>query len=214
MIDMTPKNWYRVGRGRVIQFYATDEEFFQVLESSLPGEFEPYSMIVNEMVKEGKIYVQVPSVFTIDRFLDYRSRGFWKFYILSRLLMPDFKVERGLGVDPKCSLSGLIEVQHGRMTRKDQQDSNSSLVLCDSNIGLVDKVENEETGEVIKYEDSLKIFKALKKVAKRILCYTSIETWKDGRTFESKSILMSEGIVEKYRAGEIDLWAKPGKKIR
>ncbi|MBI1924847.1 hypothetical protein HYR99_11440 [Candidatus Poribacteria bacterium] len=208
MLDV--ENWQRVGGPKGFQFYATDEEILQILEASLPKQYAPYSLVSSLMIPQGNTYVQDPFEFEMSQFLDYRYQGIWKFFIRSHVLTPNLPVTKGMNVDWIYSYNGLVNLQQGGLYKPPGERDRK---WCASVFGVVNKLGNIHTYTVIEHKEYARVFNRLKKAIRSILCYTTITLLTDGSVEESGSILMSEGMVEKYKSGEILPLAKPGKRL-
>ncbi len=195
------EDWIRAGRGKSFQFFATDQEVAHLLQISLPSEYRPYSIVSYEIVREGNNYMQIPIFCEMHDFLKIRKTGLWQFFIRSHLLTPTLPVNRGESVLGVCATNGLVNLQQGCVLKKK---------FCESSIGVVDKISNKHTGEVIHHTEYANAFNTLKKAIRSILRYTSTHTWKNGQVEESKDVLMSEEIVQQYWSGNVVLSAVPG----
>jgi len=197
--------WFRTSRGKVLQFYALDEEVEVALSDALLSKYGPYIIAGSVMVKQDKRYIQEAFFCGLEEFRELRKKGLWKFFVLSKELTPDLKVAPGDDVSAILSLNGLVNLQQGLITKGK---------WCDSSIGVVNRVANSVTNEGLYHEGYVEIFNALKRRLKKILVYTTVSTWLTGERHESKSILMSEGFAEKCRRGEIIAWASPGRPLK
>ncbi len=202
-------NWYRVGRGCALQFFATDDEVQEWLAGCLPEQFGPYSLVGADRVKQGRVYVEHPFEFSIhglSQAMYEKDEIRWQYWIRSKVMTPelDFACERRVTWVFSCN--GLVELQHGRTIRGMGRAASS---LC-----LVDKVRNEDTGETRHYKDSLKVFNSLQRHIKKALCYSSIHSFKNGSEREDTRLqLMTEKAVEAYNNGFLFKNA-PGRKLR
>lgn len=193
-------DWARYSRGRGIDFYATDEEVESVLKECLLPRYAPYLLVGSSSVKEGAKYIQKPFSFEVEQFSELRRRGEWHFFFRSMKITPEMRFSYGEDVSAIMSLSGLVHLQHGSMNGKRWSASS---------IGIVDKVENTQTHELMLHKEYLEVFYALKKGIRKLLLYPTVKMYSDGRVFKSKSVLMSQRMAEKYRKGEILLLDLP-----
>ena len=183
--------WDRYGRGRGIDFFATDEELYEFLDKTLPKEFEPYTLVWSKPIKEGRDYQYEQNENELTQFIELRSQGLWMFFIRSKVLTPEIFQATTALPDGAWGLNGLINIQQGRKSKKG---------LEFSSISLVDKIQNVETGEIVTHDEYLAIFNKLKKTLRKQLRYTSKKKRPDGTIEESKTILMTKGYAEFCRA--------------
>lgn len=193
-------HWDRVG-GRVIQFYATDEEVDNVLKQHLPAKYEPYFLVGYDWTnQDGDSYVWKPFSYPVVDFLVLRRQGRWHLDIQSTVLTPDIRPFDENRIARKMSFNGLINIQHGSI-RKGKWD--------DSSFTIVDKIINKITGESIEHEEYLAIYNSLKRGLKKILYYPTVRTDLLGQQYKQKNIMMSKAFAEKYLKGEINASAAP-----
>jgi len=188
-------DWVRVGRGRGLEFYVDDEEMAGILTESLLPAYGPYVLAGSLMIEEGKgKYVEEPFIRDIGEFLQLRREGVWEFFICSTAVTKDLNIRRGDRVSARLSLSGLVNLQQGALHKGR---------WCESSIGVVDRVVNRETGETVTHREYLQILNALKRSLKKLLCYPTVQTYKDGTRVRSRTVLMSRGLADKYCRGEV-----------
>ena len=147
--------WYRVGQGRSFQFDATDQEIAEWLVKTLPNEFAPYVVFREEWVHP-KLIVHESRIEDLGRsFSQDRSARHWiKSERLSPGLKPDdISVPNDLG---QLSFSGLISIRLG-------EDRNGRREGAD--LGMIDRIRHERTGEELRQTDYLKIFERLRRSA-------------------------------------------------
>jgi hypothetical protein len=158
--------WNRVGRGRSLQFYATDDEMAEWLVETLPTEFAPY-LVFREEWAHPKLVVHESRIEDIARSFsqDRRARHWIKSDLLSPTLhADDISVPNDLA---KLSFSGLISIRPG-------DDRNGRRE--DADLGMIDRIRNERTGEERRQPNYLKIFERLRRsMRKRLVVPT--EEW-------------------------------------
>lgn len=184
-------SWQRYGRGKIVQFFATDEEVCEFLEECLPREFAPYSLLWVRFIEDGNKYRHEYVASDLGDFLELRAQGVWKFFLRSKVLTPGAFPESTAPVDWSWSFSGLVNIQQGRLRQGRQEWSG---------LGIVDKAQNKETGEIVSHEGYLKIFNVLKKSLRKRLLYNTVKARPNGTLDESKSIRMTEGYAEWCRS--------------
>jgi hypothetical protein len=200
-------HWDRVGRGKTLQFIATDEEVRAWLLESLPAEYQPYFLVGMDLVKEArKKYLRVPFRFplaNISQCLDDPGNRRHQFWILSERISPSLRFRKGDPIDAICSINGLVEVYHG-FTYKDGRRGESW-------IGIVDRVRRVITKEIRRHDSYLKIYSALKSTISCALVYSTIHTFANGSEIEdSELIRMTAAAVRAYEAG-VPFFYKPGR---
>jgi hypothetical protein len=201
------ERWQRMGRGRTLQFFATDDEVQSWL-SSLPERYEPYLLMGVDKVRAGSNYVDLPFHCRIEEFLECSKAGDgnrWEFWILSEAITPGLVALHQGRLGVLYSYSGLVRLVHG-LTLRDCRDASS--------IGIVDKVINLDTGEVRQHAEYLEIFNTLRKTIKKDLRYSAIGHFPDGSQHEDTSLrLFTEGAVRAHEAGML-FTRTPGRPLR
>lgn len=146
------ENWYRVGHGRGFSYRASSEEVVSVLRGVLPKEYEPYLLVNVNLVKQGKVYVEKATTHAIEELVQIATPKNWDFFILSRAISGDVDPSQATRPGPFCSLNGMLNLQH--------RGASGSL-------GIVGKVSNELTGEVVEHVEYMKVYNALLRGFKR-----------------------------------------------
>lgn len=198
-------SWQRLGNDKELQFFATDSEVKQWLLAALPHEFEPYSLVGSDSIKDfKKHYVEHPSRFTLGDFPecahpDHGQR--FHFWILSDRLTPNFQLTEGQSAYGICARHGLILLQHAFRFRP-QFAKPAELYLDSSRIAILDRLQNLETEEIRRLDTYLPIYKALCARIKKDLVYSTLTTFADGHVEEETRIhRMTEGAVKSYAEG-------------
>jgi hypothetical protein len=202
--------WCRVGRGKELQFFATDSEVQEWLLRCLPSANRPYSLVGEDLIPfDKRHYAPKPFRFELSEFPQcvYRSTGDtrFNFWIHSDRLTPGLRLDQRASPGAICSLNGLLLLQHGSCLdgRRDA-----------SRIAIVDRVQHAITGETRHYYDYLVVFKHLRKIIRRALIYSSMQTFADGHIEEDTSLqLMTDGAVRSHHAG-FRFTNEPGRRIR
>jgi len=202
-------NWFRIGRGRELQFFATDDEVQSWLLNFLPEEYAPYSLVGADLIKKGKIYIEQGFEFDIselEKAMYEKDETRWHYWIRSKVLTPELRLITGERITWTLSYSGLVSLQHGRELQNMGRDASS--------IGIVERVKNEKTGEIRHHKDYLRIFNSLKRKVKRTLCYSTIHKFKNGTVAEDTRLqLMTEKAVRAYEDGLLFKNA-PGRRLK
>ena len=155
---LNPDEWRRVGRGRVQSFDLSVEAVQEVLVVALPDDYRPYYLLAFSMVKRGTLYTPHCEQIGFDQLAQYVGAGMWNFNLGSHVLTPELGQLKVMEV-PLATLStnGLINVQCGLRTKKDVQRPS---------FGIVDKVGNLETHEVVVHSEYFAVYRRLCAAAK------------------------------------------------
>jgi hypothetical protein len=192
---MQREDWERAGRGRSLQFFATDEEVERLLSDVLPEEYEPFLLVGVDVCRQGDGYVRRPFEFKIRDFrlaLESPQGRRWSFFLGSGRLTPQLRADELPADEAVFSLSGLVHLQHGRQHRG---------LWTESSIGVVDRVRNIDTGEVREHERYLGIYKTLESASRKILKYPAIQKFADGHEEIVKTIGFSSGMAKLHAQG-------------
>jgi hypothetical protein len=203
---LEPDEYYGHGRGRVLQFYATDEELRSAILASAPPEFGPYSLAGSRLVENGgdAAYVEDPfegRLQDLPQLLSAEIRA----WLRSHCLTPEPKFRRGDPVEDVCAMNGLIGLQHDHLSPGKRGPTR---------MFLNHRVQHCDTGEVIYHEGYDRVFASIKRRVKRLLVWTAVLTFPSGESFESKTAVMSDAMAQLHLAGELELKETPGRKIR
>src|SRR5437773_2036529 len=116
-----PLSWARVGRGKELQFFATDDDVQNWLQKFLPAEFAPYYLVGSDLEKVAKrTFRQTPFRFHLSEFptcLCRADKQRFNFWLLSEQLTPDFKLRVGDPISNLCGSNGLVLLQHGLLLK-------------------------------------------------------------------------------------------------
>ncbi len=150
--------WQRVGRGRSQNFDLSAEAIQELLQTALPDVYQPYFLLIFSMVKKGPVYTPQCEQVGFEQFAEYAERGRWNFNLGSHVLTPALAREPIFEL-PQAILStnGLINVQCGLKTKRGAEIPA---------FGLVDKVANVETYDVVEHTEYLAIYRKLCAAAK------------------------------------------------
>jgi hypothetical protein len=206
-------SWSRVGRGRVLQFFATDDEVQEWLLCALPAEYEPYTLVGADLVQvEKKKFVEKGFEFDIDELKKAMYEGDkirWQYWIRSKVITPELDFSRHKMISWILSYSGLVGLQHGSYNKNKWVEGQSA-----SSIGIVDQIKNDETGEKVHHKEYVNVFRKLNREIKKHLCYSSFWKYKDGSEREDKKLrLMTQAVVDQYHQGA-KFTNRPGNRIK
>ena len=198
--------WTRFGRGKELQFFATDAEVENWLITSLPAIYGPYQLIGCDLIKENGAFVEYPFRCDISCFRKCRqgknNGPRYEFWIHSEALTPGLSFEFGSRMCALCALNGLVLIQHGFLHRG-RKDA--------SRIAVVDTIRDSETMEIKHHRDYDQVFRSLFKVIKKSLVYSSIQRFADGHEEEDTRIeRMTIGAAQEYEAG-VAMTKRPGR---
>ena len=199
--------WQNCGKGKSIQFFATDEEIMAILERCLPSRYSPYTLIAMRFIKEHDGYVYHPLIDTISSFQEYHKEYIKLFYIWSTSINSTFTARDITLINDNIirdifTINGLIQIWASEFT--------SLGGWMPTIISMSERFRNIQTGECCYNEGYVDIFNQIRKGIIKSMCYITL--WGDeGNEREDKRILMSEAVAEEYHAGE-KFWARPGVK--
>ncbi len=170
-----------------------------MLNSKLPDEFAPYSLIYSIRNDRRKIFSFEQR--SVSDFVKLRIEGVSRFYLRSHVLTAHIAdqetVPYGAQGDYQTYLmyNGLIDLQHG-IVRNGKIEQ--------SHLGFIDKYfKADEPEEIYDNKEYLKIYKGFVRALKSVLKAKSKQVWLDGREFISKTNDMSEGFASKIKRKEI-----------
>lgn len=215
-INSDLENWLRLGRGRNVTFIATDEEVQEWLSSCLPAGFGPYRLVGADLVREGKHYVQLPFSGQIDelsQLMHRPDRDAFQFCIWSKTLTPDLELTPRTNIAAQLGVNGLISLQHGSKI-KDYSTPDQLPALWPSSLGVIDRVQNRETGEIRHYAEYLQIYSILKRAMKKLTIYSAVLRFKTGEEEEvvgAGAPLWTEGAKRLHDAGVRFCAVRPGR---
>ena len=192
--SLSSDTWVRAGRGRSFQFYACDEEVLQLLQSSLPQGLGPYSLIGTYVEAIGRTPIHRFVTAAVGEFPTLRAKGIWQFFLRSWQATPTLDLPADATLAACLSLYGMVSIQHG-CTLKGQWQWSS--------IGLVNRIRNTFTEELVAHESYEQLFRTLKPRIRKILQYATEHMMPDGSVQESTSLRMSRQFAERCNSGEI-----------
>ena len=206
------KEWRRLGRGRGLDFYATDDEVQRWLIEGLPAHSAPYTLVTIKTTGYRETYLEQGVEFGIEELkkaMYELDKVRWQYWIRSKMITPELELSPNRRLTWVLSFSGLVELQHGLYNKNRWVEGRDA-----SSIGIVDRVINDATGAMIEHKGYLKIFNALRKRVKKDLCYSSFWKYKDGSELEEfKLRLMTEGAVRAYEEG-MKFVNRPGRRLK
>lgn len=197
-----PAEWQAGTRGRSCQFLATDQDVYDLLNTTLVELDAPYTIIGYENTKERDRFHHVTKECGISVFLSLRAEGFRYFFIRSLGISPDMDLSRRRFVDQFLAVNGLIQLSHGSI--------NTSVGWAPSAIALVNKIARKTTGDLFVHEDYEKVFSRLRQAVKGMPGFKVLRRRPDEREVEETQIHMTADFANKLRSGEIESAYYPG----
>ena len=188
--------WYRYGKGYGFSFYATRSEISQYFLGLFSDESEEIYICGTDLIQleNSKYYKQVSFYYPIKQVMEclvQHQKTLNYFIGLERLTSSKPLILSN--EHAMMSLSGLINLQiHYTVNSKIKK-------LSPCNIGIVNKITNFNTNEIIEHVEYYQLFQQLKRWLKKQLKYKTV--------FHATQIIdagcyMSEGIVEQWKSGE------------
>ena len=144
-------NWVRQSRGRTFDFDLQDSEVQDLLMQCLPTEFGPYTLIGTYLEKVGKLYEERFLETKLDQYLELRKRDISDIFVKSEQLTGQFDYSDKEGLFGLLPTNGLINIQV------------DVLPAFLDGVGIVNRIINEDTGEIVTHVEYEQIFKAMKK---------------------------------------------------
>jgi hypothetical protein len=172
-------NWYRCGRGRCAQVFATDADVLEWLHLGLPARSAPYVLVAAERIPlkqgYGQRAISLPMAGADDsRIIEFLQANL-NTWIYSPAITPWVPTDELSPVEVFCSLNGFVLLQHAWRSRRG---------LEAATIGLVDRVTHRESGEQRAYDGHRVVFNRLRRTIYGALRYTTIQTFRDGSEIE------------------------------
>lgn len=202
---LSPQEWERAGRGREIQFFATDEDVAGWL-ACLPEEFEPYVVVASagrELVGGRQ------QVFSLEEFTDALRRR-------SRLMSYEFALGSArltVGLESHARshplewlyLSGLLLLQHGLLREGGAQDA--------SRVAMIDRVRSRRSGETRSHSEYRRLFRTLEAAIEADLRFRVVRLLADGGREEHDYQRWTARAADAYARGVQFYRARPGTPI-
>ena len=148
-------NWVRQSRGRTFDFDLQDSEVQDLLMQCLPTEFAPYTLIGSYLEKVGKLYERRFLEAKLDQYLELRKKDISDFFVKSEQLTGQFDYSDKEGLFALLPTNGLIIIMLDVMP------------ISPDYVGIINRIINEETGEIVTHVEYEQIFKVLKKAFRR-----------------------------------------------
>jgi hypothetical protein len=143
--------WFRNGRGLRFQFKATDDNIVNILEDCLLSiSLEKFYILATFFNKIGKQYIPSSRKIEAREIPAYSKNDIWSFFIGHDDVTPYSVFAEVDDIDFLASINGLINLQYGRNTRQG---------VAFPTIGMVNRISNLNTDEIIEHKEYIRIFK-------------------------------------------------------
>jgi hypothetical protein len=204
-------HWRRMKGGSRFQFFATDAEIQEWLETSLIEQYAPYSIVGCDVVKSDTrwkaynrvVFVCDPADFIACQRATSPPRSI--FFLCSLSLTPDIDSILVRAEETQFALNGFVQLIQGHRLRDGRLDESSLAVNA--------SVMNVSTGEERRYPEYVRVFQALRRAIRKALVYSSVYTFPDGSEIEDiRKVKMTAGVFHNYQIGERYL-RRPGRYI-
>lgn len=157
MSFIDPEIWIRYGQGKIIEFELSDEQ----IETALNIVLQPadkFFIIAIIMNKIGTKFVESYEIVSVEKMREYAANGIWKYYFGSHEMHDISELNKHNSIERLLLTNGLIMYQHSRIVK------NSSVKPV---FGIVDKVVNIKTSEILTHNYYLDIFNKLRSTIKQ-----------------------------------------------
>ena len=201
-----PSDWRRFKRGKMLQFFASDEEVQVWLDTGLLAQYAPYFIAYSRLQYDGTPGDVVDWIGPED-FLRVRETlpGVSRFWVGSELLSGQLPEAFAKGrPDPLFAVNGLLLLQHGFIF-KGRIDASA--------IGITDRIERVENHEVRTHQEYVQIFQNLSSRIKRDLRYSTIDQLSGTEEEDDRLVLMTEGAKRASESG-VPFASRPGRLLK
>ena len=194
-------DWFRCGRGHSFSFYATPEEIQPLVFEAIDSTFDDYYICGthSKNIENTRNFEQVGFFYPIKEIVQclHDNKSNLNFCIGFEDLTPSKDIV-ALNSSAFMSLNGLVLLQY--FTTPNAKTSR----IPASNIGIVSKIYNRTTDEIVSHDAYFQIYNKLKKVFRKKLPYRTLFVCQNGNdSWEDKSCRMSEAIVQRYKNGRL-----------
>jgi hypothetical protein len=196
-----PSAWDRSGRGKMIQFFATDEEVRRWLAEGLDPLYAPYFVTFTAEQNRGGT-----QSINLDPFLRAKDafKGAHRFWIGSQSLSGKLReLPLPSPWEPLFAVNGLLLLSHGDVFNE-RFDSSA--------LAISDRFRNESSGELLKHDDYLQIYRGLEKRIRGDLRYATISQLSAAEEEDDRLVLMTEGAKRASDSG-LPFTSRPGRRL-
>ena len=192
-------DWFRCGRGHSFSFYATPEEIQPLVFEAIDSTFDDYYICGthSKKIENTRNFEQIGFFYPIKEIVQclHDHESSLNFNLGVESLTPKNELI-GLNSDALMSLNGLVLLQY--ITKPNPINSR----IRPSRIGIVSKVYNKTTNEIVSHDACFQIYNKLKKVFRKKLPYRTLFVCQnENDSWEDKNCRMSEAIVQRYKNG-------------
>lgn len=204
----SPREWVRVGRGKELQFFATDQDIEEWLSDGLASEYQPYEAVEirSDELSSAPAARRIPLA-SLANHLATRP-DFANVWLRSRAIPDTFKLEEvdATQLEDACACNGYVILQHGLMFRGKKDVSR---------IAIIEEIAHAANPELrIKHAEYRKVFRSLARRIEQGLAYGTVWTYPDGRREQDDRLQRwTEGAVREAQRGVIFVNA-PGRRLK
>lgn len=194
---LEPERLGRVGRGRQLEFYATDRDVETWLLESLPERLAPYTVITEQNRLDGQRVVSTLREASLSDTMATAAaetiRLTHRFWIRSHALHPE-RIDLSSVTDLSLlHLNGLPYLDHGAR-RPDGR-------LAASCLQHLPEVVDLRRGLKLAHDDYASVFRALRHRIRRSLTHLVTIQFPSGKTWTSESNLMTDDAAFSHEGG-------------
>ena len=187
--------WYRDGRGHYFPFYATRQEvsaYILDVMSNNPGEYYICGTYYKP-IENSRNYDEISFCYSHTQILECLEQhaSSLNFYIGLENITPSRDLI-ALNKSSVMSINGLVSLQYP------SQENKRTGQICPADIGIVSRIFNMATNQVVEHCEYYNLYKKLKTYVKKQLPYRTVYS---GFTQEDRSCKMSDGIFKQWESG-------------
>jgi len=202
-----PREWARAGRGLETQFFATDDEIVEILETALPSASGPFHVLGHTLQQNPENGSYEHRVFTcaIDSVLEGLSRASGRLVHLGSEILGGMAPATPETAVAAWSLAGLPLLEHGFAPRGRREGSR---------IAVVRTVRHVLTGDVAE-SPYLPVYRSLAKEIRRRRAWSAVRRRPDGSEDEDDRLQLMTDAAAAAAIVAPEAWAvRPGRRLR
>jgi hypothetical protein len=186
------ENYQRFNRsGSAKNITCLDSEVEDTLMKCLPIEFSPYEIIIQRHIVN-RLVLHSIEVEKLSHLV--KEEGMYTYYIWSKKLSPHIQLIDSIKMQTYLVYNGLIYIDPWFVRDKN---------LSEGTFGIVDKVLNLSTNDVVEYKDYRTIYELVFKGLKKIMKYTVKRKYVNGDFVSTAKNTASIGFFEEFKKGNI-----------